>query len=78
MRILWLIFLWGAWAMTWFWLYWMYFLEWKMEHAYFEWQKDVIQNDIRIDLEKCEWVKWPWDEKPFKLSFIPQRINCNK
>lgn len=59
----------------------MFISEWglaeDMEYAYFEWQKDAINQDIRIDLDRCEWIKNPWDNVRKSPDYIPTRLECN-
>ena len=55
----------------------MHYIE-QMEYAYFSWQRDALINDVRVDLKKCEWTKWPWDDNKEKVSYVPTRIVCNK
>jgi hypothetical protein len=48
------------------------------EQAYFEGQKDVLKNDVRIKYNECDssffWIKSPWNKGDNPL-FIPTKEN---
>ena len=50
------------------------------EEAYFEGQKDALNNDIRIRLDKdsCyQWIKSPWDNKKMPI-YNPTYLESKK
>lgn len=54
-------------------------IDYIMEYAYFEGQRDAINNDIRIEYDslsnKYLWLKSPWDNSSKKIKFIPDESN---
>lgn len=50
------------------------------EQAYFEGQRDAINHDVRIQLNRDSiyvWIKSPWDSNRQPI-FIPTRIDTNE